>query len=121
MGSNTGMILLILSGVAVGIGASFTGLGGGFLMVPLLLFLGFTAQKAVGTSFLAILVISVSALVAHNKLANVDYRVGILLGIGGILGAQIGARLVEHVPTDSFKKIFAVVLVGLASYLFIKK
>jgi uncharacterized membrane protein YfcA len=121
MGSNTSMILLILSGVAVGIGASFTGLGGGFLMVPLLLFLGFTAQKAVGTSFLAILVISVSALVAHNKLANVDYRVGILLGIGGILGAQIGARLVEHVPTDSFKKIFAVVLVGLASYLFIKK
>jgi uncharacterized membrane protein YfcA len=121
MGSNTSMILLILSGVAVGIGASFTGLGGGFLMVPLLLFLGFTAQKAVGTSFLAILVISVSALVAHNKLANVDYRVGILLGIGGILGAQIGARLVEHVPTDSFKKIFAFVLVGLASYLFIKK
>jgi uncharacterized protein len=115
------MLLLILSGVVVGIGASFSGLGGGFLMVPLLLFLGFSAQKAVGTSFLAILVISLSALVAHNKLANVDYRVGILLGAGGILGAQIGARLVEHVPTDSFKKIFACVLVGLALYLFIKK
>jgi hypothetical protein len=115
------MFLMILSGVLVGIGASFTGLGGGFLMVPLLLFLGFSAQKAVGTSFLAILVISVSALLAHNKLSNVDYRVGILLGIGGIAGAQIGARLVEHVPTDSFKKIFAFVLVGLASYLFLKK
>lgn len=118
---NANMLLFVLGGVVVGIGASFSGLGGGFLMVPLLLFLGFSAQKAVGTSFLAIVVISISALVAHSRLADVDYRVGILLGIGGIVGAQIGARLVEHVPTGSFKKIFAFVLVGLAAYLFIKK
>jgi uncharacterized membrane protein YfcA len=113
-------VLLVLAGVVIGIGASFTGLGGGFLMVPLLLFLGYAAQKAVGTSFLAILVISLSALVAHNKLANVDWRMGVLLGIGGVVGAQIGARLVEHVPTASFKRIFAGVLVGLAAYLFLK-
>lgn len=112
---------MALFGVGVGIGASFSGLGGGFLMVPLLLFMGYTAQKAVGTSFLAILVISVSALVAHNKLANIDYRAGILLGIGGIIGAQIGARLVEHVSTANFKKIFAVILMGLAIYMFVKK
>jgi uncharacterized membrane protein YfcA len=118
---SSNMFLMILSGVLVGIGASFTGLGGGFIMVPLLLFLGFSSQKAVGTSFLAILVISVSALLAHNKLSNVDYRVGVLFGIGGVAGAQIGARLVEHVQTDTFKKIFAFILVGLASYLFLKK
>ncbi len=115
------LVLMALFGVIVGVGASFSGLGGGFLMVPLLLFMGYTAQKAVGTSFLAILVISISALVAHSKLTNVDYRAGVLLGIGGIIGAQIGARLVEHVPTDSFKKIFAVILIGLAVYMFFKK
>lgn len=108
-------------GILVGIGASFTGLGGGFLMVPLLLFLGFTAQKAVGTSFLAILVISLSALLAHNKLANVDYRAGILLGVGGVIGAQIGARLIEHISTANFKKVFALILLGLAVYVFFKK
>jgi len=113
--------LIIVSGIIVGIGASFSGLGGGFLMIPILLFLGFNAQKAVGTSFLGILVISCSALIAHNKLANVDYKYGILLGIGGIVGAQIGARLVEHVSTENFKKIFAVILIGLAAYLFVKK
>ena len=118
---NPNLILLVAAGVVVGVGASFTGLGGGFLMVPLLLFMGFTAHQAVGTSFMAILVISVSALVAHGKLANVDYRLGIALGIGGIIGAQIGARLVEHVSTGNFKKIFAFVLVGLAAYLFLKK
>jgi uncharacterized membrane protein YfcA len=95
-------LAFIAYGVIVGIGASFTGLGGGLLMVPLLLYLGFTAQKAVGTSFLGILVISVSALIAHNKLANVDYKYGILLGIGGIIGAQLGARLLEHVATENF-------------------
>jgi len=112
---------LVLAGVVVGIGASFAGLGGGFLMVPLLLLMGYTAQKAVGTSFLAILIISISALIAHNKLANVDYRVGALLGIGGIVGAQIGARLLEGVSTSDFRRIFAVILVGLAGYLFFQK
>lgn len=114
-------LLIILTGVFVGLGASFSGLGGGFLMVPLLLFMGYPAQKAVGTSFLGILVIAVSALVAHNKLANVDYRVGMLLGLGGIVGAQIGPRLLEHVTTAGFKRIFAVVLMGLATYLFFQK
>jgi len=118
---NLNYVLMVLGGVIVGIGASFTGLGGGFLIVPLLLLLGYPAQKAVGTSFLAILVISLSALVAHNKLANVDYRIGVLLGVGGIVGAQIGARLLEHVSTASFKRIFAGVLIGLAGYLFFQK
>ncbi len=112
---------LFLIGIGVGVGASFSGLGGGFLMVPLLILLGYTAQKAVGTSFLAILIISVSALIAHNKLANVDYKVGALLGIGGILGAQVGARLVEHISTASFKRILAFILLGLAAYLLFKK
>lgn len=115
------VFLLALFGIVVGIGAAFTGLGGGFLVVPLLLFLGYPAQKAVGTSFVTILVVSLSALFAHNKLANVDLKVGLLLGIGGIIGAQVGARLVEHVSTAQFKRVFAVILVGLAAYLFFKK
>ena len=118
---SSNIVVMVILGVIVGIGGAFTGLGGGFLMVPLLLFMGYTSQKAVGTSFLAILVISISALIAHNKLANVDYRAGILLGLGGVFGAQVGARLVEHVSTANFKKIFALVLVGLAAYLFFHK
>ena len=121
MDSYLGLTGMVLFGILVGIGAAFSGLGGGFLMIPFLLFMGYAAQKAVGTSFLAILVISISALVAHNKLANVDYRAGILLGIGGVIGAQVGARLVEHVSTDVFRKIFALILVGLAVYMFVKK
>ena len=117
----TQALMLSGLGIGVGIGASFTGLGGGFLMVPLLLFLGYSAQKTVGTSFLAILVISISALLAHSKLQNVDYRLGILLGLGGVVGAQIGARVVEHLSTAQFRRMFAVILVGLAVYIFFRK
>jgi len=115
------LLLLLGSGVLVGVAAAFTGLGGGFLMVPLLLFFGYAAQKAVGTSFLAILMISISAVIAHNKLQNIDYKVAIMLGLGGVIGAQVGARLLEHVSTGQFRKLFAVVLLGLAGYLFFKK
>ncbi|WP_454062000.1 sulfite exporter TauE/SafE family protein [Candidatus Nitrospira salsa] len=113
-------VVMVACGVVVGLGAAFTGLGGGFLMVPLLLFFGFTAQKAIGTSFLGILLIAISALLAQNKLAHVDYKVGLLLGVGGIVGAQIGTHLLEHVSTDQFKKIFAMILVMLGVYLFVK-
>ena len=114
-------LVIIVIGMFVGMGSTFTGLGGGFLMVPLLLFLGSTAQKAVGTSFVGMLVIAVSALFAHHRLDNVEYKYGLLLGLGGIIGAQIGARLLADIPVDVFKKILAVLLIGLAIYLIVKK
>jgi uncharacterized membrane protein YfcA len=113
---NVQLLLIVALGVLVGIGAAFSGLGGGFLMVPALLMMGFPAQKAVGTSFVGIFVISVSALIAHNKLANVDWRIGLLLGLGGVVGAQVGARLVEHCPPPSSRDL-RLILVGLALHL----
>ena len=60
-------------------------------MVPIMLLMGFTAQRAVGTSFLAILIISTSALIIHNKLANVEWMTGLLLA-SAALWARRSAR-----------------------------
>jgi uncharacterized membrane protein YfcA len=113
-------VVLLALGLLAGIGASFSGLGGGFVVVPILIFLGFAPEKAVGTSFMAILIISLSALFAHGKLEHVDYRTGVFLGLGGLVGAQIGSRLVSQVSGPTFNKIFAVVLLALAVRMFLQ-
>jgi len=121
MALDLNFFILIGIGLLVGTVGSFSGLGGGFVAVPLLLFMGYSAQRAVGTSFLVILVISISALYAHNRFGSIDFKTGLLIGLGGIVGAQAGAHLVQYVPTDIFRKVFALFLVGIASYLFFKK
>ncbi len=112
---------LMLAGLGVGTAASFTGLGGGFLIVPLLLWYGFTGSQAVGTAALAILIIIASASVAHYRLDNIDFRTALWLGLGGLIGAQMGAHLVSLVPTEMFRRIFGVILAALSIYLLVKK
>ena len=109
---------LVLFGILVGCASAFTGLGGGFLVVPFLILLGRPHTEAVGTSFVTILVLGCSALFAHTRLAHVDWRVGLLLGLGGIAGAQVGARLVERLDPATFSRVFAVVLLALAVRMF---
>jgi len=113
--------LFPILGILVGVAASFTGLGGGFVVVPLLIALGYTPQRAVGTSFAAILLVGLSSLAGHAKLAEVDWKVGLLLGAGGVIGAQLGPRLLQHVPGSVFQKVFACVLAALAVWMFFKK
>jgi len=110
-----------LIGFLVGIIGGFTGVGGGIIIVPTLLLLGFSSQKAVGTSFLCVLLLSVSALFAHFRLENIDYKMGLFLAIGAIVGAQIGSRITELVPTEIFKKLFAIMLVLIAIKIFFQR
>jgi uncharacterized membrane protein YfcA len=120
-GMQTTWWILLLAGMGIGVGASFTGLGGGFLIVPLLLWYGFGGSQASGTSAMAILIIAASTIFAHHRLGNIDYRTAILIGLGGLVGAQLGAHLVSQVSTEVFRRIFAGLIAALAIYLFIKK
>jgi len=119
--TQSNFILFVLTGIIVGLAASFTSLGGGFIIVPLLIFLGLSAQEAVGTSFVSILIISLSAVLAHSRFQHVNFKIGFLLGLGGVIGAQLGARLLQEVPTGVFRKIFAVILLLLAVKVFFQK
>lgn len=114
-------VILVLIGLGVGAAGGFIGLGGGFLLIPILLFMGFEAQRAVGTAFAVILMLSVSALLAHSQLHNVDYRMAVIIGVGAMIGAPIGARLVELVPTLAFQRIFALVLFLIAVKMFFQR
>ena len=69
------------------------GVGGGFLMTPLLIFMGIPPSTAVGTESVQILGSSVSGAIAHSRKKNIDYEIGIFLLIGGIFGSTIGVIL----------------------------
>ena len=113
------MITLALVGFIVGILSSISGLGGGFMIVPLLIFLGREAKLAVGTSFVFILVVAISSIISHYRLGNMDIKTGLTLGLGGIIGAQIGPQILQHVSEQNFKRIFAVLLVITAVWIFV--
>jgi uncharacterized membrane protein YfcA len=110
-----------LFGLLVGTLSGFTGVGGGIIIVPTMLLLGFMPQKAVGTSLFCIFFLSISGIIAHYRLENIDYKFGLFLAAGAIIGAQIGARITEVVPTEIFKKLFAIMLVLIAIKIFFQR
>ena len=112
------MITLAVVGLIVGILSSVTGLGGGFMVVPFLIYLGRDAKLAVGTTFVFILLVAISSLIAHYRLGNVDIKTGLVLALGGILGAQIGPQVLQNVSDQNFKKIFSVLMVITAVWMF---
>ncbi len=80
-------------GGAVGLLSGIFGVGGGFLMTPLLIFLGVPAPVAVGTEANQIVASSVSGVLAHFRRDNVDFKMGSVLLVGGLLGSTLGVAL----------------------------
>jgi hypothetical protein len=87
------VLLLLGLGGAVGFLSGVFGVGGGFLMTPLLIFIGVPPAVSVGTQSSQILASSVSGVMAHIRRGNVDLRMGIVLVIGGLAGSVLGVWL----------------------------
>lgn len=94
-------------GLAAGLASGYVGVGGGFIMVPLMLSLiGIPMKKASGTSLIAVMILAVPGVIEQGMLGNIDYLAGIMVAIGSIPGAIIGARLVRKVPERILRFIF---------------
>ena len=90
---NINILLIIFIGMVVGGLSGLFGVGGGFLMTPLLIFLGIPPAVAVGTEAPHVLASSVSGVVAHWRRKNVDFKMGFFLLIGGVVGSTVGVNI----------------------------
>lgn len=86
------MTLLLLGGLT-GILSGMFGIGGGFLTTPLLIFIGVPPPVAVATSSNQIIAASISGFMTHWRRGNVDFKMGLLLLLGGMIGSSIGVWL----------------------------
>ena len=109
--------LLLGLGGLVGVLSGMFGVGGGFLMTPLLFFIGIPPAVAVATEANQIVASSFSGVLAHLRRKTVDFKMGTVLMLGGLLGAAIGVVLFNHLKNlgqvDLLVKLCYVVFLGI--------
>jgi len=119
----SGFQLLPIAGIGLtaGLLSGLFGVGGGVVMVPLqMLILGEDIKAAVRTSLGAIVAIAASGLIQHTAQGNVLWLPGLVLGVGGIIGAQFGTRLLPALPDRAVSILFRILLIALAIYMIIR-
>ena len=99
-------------GLVAGLASGYVGVGGGFIMVPLMLsIIGIPMRKASGTSLIAVMILASPGVIEQGIIGNINYLAGIAIVIGTIPGAVIGARLVTKVPERTLRLLFGCFLI----------
>jgi uncharacterized protein len=124
-GNSVNVFILLGLGGLVGFLSGLFGVGGGFLMTPLLMMVGIPPVVAAASDSNQIVAASTSATYAHYRMGNVDFKMGFLLLIGGVVGGTLGVQLIKILRSlgnaDFVIKITYVVMLGVVgSYMFVE-
>lgn len=124
-GNSVNILTIFGLGGFVGFLSGIFGVGGGFLMTPLLIMFGIPATVAAASDSNQIVGASTSGTLAHWRLGNVDFKMGILLMIGGVFGGTIGVQIIKILRAmgnaDFLISItYVIMLGGVGSYMFIE-
>lgn len=111
------VIVLLGLGLVVGLLSGLFGVGGGFLLTPLLMMVGIPPTVAAASDANQIVAASSSGTFAHWRLGNVDFKMGIILILGGIVGGTLGVQLIKILRAsgnaDFVIKITYVIMLGI--------
>lgn len=109
-------LVIVLLGAVTGVLSGLFGVGGGFLTTPLLIFYGVPPTVAAASASTQVTGASVSGVLAHNRRGGVDYRMGAVTIVGGMIGSGIGALLFRFFQSigqiDTVISILYVVMLG---------
>ncbi len=112
-------------GLAVGLLSGLFGVGGGFLMTPLLMMIGIPPTIAAATDANQIVAASASGTFSHWRLGNVDFKMGLYLLIGGFAGGAAGVQVIKILRATGgadfmIKMTYVIMLGGVGSFMFVE-
>jgi uncharacterized membrane protein YfcA len=112
------LVRLAAVGLVAGIYSGFLGLGGGFVVVPgLTRFCGFSVKRAIGTSLITVAALAIPGSIAHSLFGHIDWMLALMLAIGVVPGAALGARLTRSASERTIRLAFAALLTVVAVWL----
>ena len=109
----------LLISYIIGILAAIMGVGGGFILVPAMIYLlGMSTQVVIGTSLMQVLFVSITSTVMHAYVnQTVDIILSGLLLIGGVLGVQMGALIVQRISGEVLRMLLGIIIISLCMFL----
>jgi len=124
-GNSVNIVLILGLGGVVGLLSGVFGVGGGFLMTPLLIMFGIPPTVAAASDSNQIVGASTSGTLAHFRLGNVDIKMGMLLLVGGVIGGGVGVQIIKVLRqlgnADFLINLTYVLMLGtIGSYMFIE-
>jgi uncharacterized protein len=111
------IVLAVALGILAGVLSGFFGVGGGILFVPTFLALGLGQLEAEATSLAAVIPAVVAGTWQQQRFGNVDWRAAGIIGLTAVLGVEAGVRVADGLPEDVLRRLFALLLFGVAAQL----
>jgi len=115
------VIELILVGIFIGIMSGFFGIGGGMILVPMLVALGFGIKDAIGISIIQMVFSSLFGSYLNWKKGSLIIGEGIIVGLGGFIGGYIGGYITSYIPDQILQGLFIALLLFALVRLFFSK
>ena len=113
------VLILLFIGLIAGILSGLIGIGGGIIMVPMLLLLGFSQQQAQGTSLAALLPpVTLFAVINYHKAGFIDWRYAIIISLVFVIGGYFGSKIAINIDQKTLKKIFGILLLCIGTKMF---
>lgn len=108
---------VVPAGFLVGFASGYFGIGGGFLVVPGLLFsTGVDMLRAVGTSLISVGTFGVTAAATYAFYGDINILISVLYLIGGILGGYAGSSIASRMSRQTLRRVFAIIIILVAIY-----
>ncbi|MBS1765245.1 MAG: sulfite exporter TauE/SafE family protein [Bacteroidetes bacterium] len=116
-------LVLLATGLLIGFIGTLIGAGGGFLLVPLLIFTHpeLSPELVTAISLAVVACNAISGSIAYTRSGRVDFKAGILFATFTIPGSVLGVFLTQYIPTHIFSFVFGIILLLLSVFLFFRK